>query len=97
LQISLPIAFELSLPKFYAALGHSGQLAGQFSMSVPEATVNENDFSKPRKDEVRLSRQRLNVKSISEAHRVNNSSDNFLGPGIRRLYQSHSLAPILTA
>ena len=82
---------EFLLPKIRPR-GGIGRKGTSF-MTVPKAAVHETDSSKPRKDEVRRSRELPIMKTIPEAARMQRSAKDQFGSGVLPTNSRHHSRP----
>lgn len=61
---------------------------------MPETPVNEDDFSEARKDQIRMPREHAGMKSKSEAHPVNEATNEPLRLGVLVSHARHPLASL---
>jgi len=71
------IGGEFSVPK--SGTGFGRRRSRTAFVSVPEASVNENDRAQPREYKIRAAGQISPVKSIAESERVGRSADSEFG------------------
>jgi hypothetical protein len=71
-KVSLPVSFQLFLPKIEPGFWHSRELA--FSMSMPEAPVHKDNRVPCGENQIRLSRKILDMKAITETHAMNETT-----------------------
>ena len=76
-QVAGPIALELGLPERPACDGHG---PAEFAVvAMPEAAMDENDFSVRGEYEIGTARQGAEVETITVAHGVDQPPDNHFG------------------
>jgi hypothetical protein len=65
--IPLLVRFELGTPEIQTALRQTRELASRITVTMPETTVNENDFLLASENEVGPAGQVLSVKTVTKS------------------------------
>lgn len=84
--VTTDVLVDLVVPKLFSARRAA---SSSTRMSMPEAAVHENDYSKPGQHNVRATGKRLLLKPIPISHRVQEFTDNTLGLGVPRTNPGH--------
>jgi hypothetical protein len=71
------IGFSFIFPEL--SIGFGDYPAESAVVHMPVAAMNKDDFAKGRENKVRFSSQVFSVKSVSEAHGVDEPADKYLG------------------
>ena len=73
-------------------MARGSAIATLAAVLMPEATMDEDQLTQTRKDEVRSAREVPHMKSVSVSHRMYQPSDNHLWAGVLGMYSPHYLA-----
>jgi hypothetical protein len=92
LAITLPVCFQLRLPKIHTRLRHP--VAQAALVPMPEAAVDEDDLPAWPEAQVRAAWQIAAVQPIAISERINQSAHNQLGLGVLAPDAPHALAAL---
>ena len=94
-RISCFVPLKLALPVFKVGPRAMGHFARWAVVLMPEASMNEDDFTAAREDHIRPTGQRVAVKTITIAHGKNEAPYGKLGLHVLASNRPHHAATFL--